>query len=69
MHPNFVTPRVQQANLTLEKEATHQSTVSLSLLTVRGEHLIRALDVNVPQPIASTYPIFDSTGSIFTGGY
>ncbi len=67
--PNFVTPRVQQANLTLEKEVTHQTTVSLSLLTVRGEHLIRALDVNLPQPIASTYPIFDSTGSIFTGGY
>jgi len=41
----------------------------LSLLTVRGEHLIRALDVNLPMPIASTYPIFDSTGSVFTGGY
>jgi hypothetical protein len=67
--PNFVTPRVQQANLTLEKEIARQTTVTLSLLTVRGEHLIRALDVNLPQPIASTYPIFDSTGSIFTGGY
>ncbi len=67
--PNFVTPRVQQANLTLEKELPGQTTVAVSLLTVRGEHLIRALDVNLPQPVANTYPIFDSTGSIFTGGY
>ncbi len=67
--PNFVTPRVQQANITLEKEIVDHTTVAVSLLTVRGEHLIRALDVNLPQPIASTYPIFDSTGSLFTGGY
>ena len=67
--PNFVTPRVQQANLTLEKEVAGHTTISLSLLTVRGEHLIRALDVNLAQPTALTYPIFDSTGSIFQGGY
>jgi len=66
---NFVTPRVQQANLTLEKEVVDHTTVSVSWLTVRGEHLIRALDVNLPQPTALTYPIFDSTGSVFQGGY
>jgi hypothetical protein len=66
---NFVTPHVQQANVTLEKEIVDHTTVGVSVLSVRGEHLIRALDVNLPQPIASTYPIFDSTGSIFTGGY
>ncbi|HEX8812632.1 MAG TPA: hypothetical protein VF742_11640, partial [Terracidiphilus sp.] len=67
--PNFVTPRVQQANFTLEKEVPGRTTVAVSFLTVRGEHLIRALDVNLPQPIALTYPIFNSTGSIFQGGY
>ena len=67
--PNFVTPRVQQANLTLEKELAGHTTLALSFLTVRGEHLIRALDVNLPQPTPETYPIFDSTGSIFQGGY
>jgi hypothetical protein len=66
---NFVTPRVQQANLTLEKEVADHTTVAVSVLSVRGEHLIRALDVNLPQPTALTYPIFDSTGSIFQGGY
>jgi len=67
--PNFVTPRVQQANVTLEKEVASHTTISISVLTVHGEHLIRALDVNLAQPTALNYPIFDSTGSIFQGGY
>jgi hypothetical protein len=67
--PDFVTPRVQQSSLTLEKEVAARTTLALSLLNVRGEHMIRALDVNLPQPQALTYPIFTSTGSVFTGGY
>jgi hypothetical protein len=67
--PNFVTPRVRQASLTLEREVASHTTVAVSYLHVHGEHLIRALDVNLPQPVALTYPIFDSTGSIFQGGY
>lgn len=66
---NFVTPRVQQSSVTFEKEIADRTTVSLSLLNVRGEHLIRALDVNLPQPTALTYPIFDSTGSVFENSY
>ena len=66
---NFVTPRVQQASITLEREVADRTTLSVSLLNVRGEHLIRALDVNLLPPSALTYPIFDSTGSIFQGGY
>ena len=67
--PNFVTPRVQQSSLTFEKEVVSRTTIAVSVLNVRGEHLIRALDVNLPQPVALTYPLFDSTGSIFSGGY
>lgn len=67
--PDFVTPRVQQSSVTFEKEIVSRTTVALSLLNVRGEHLIRALDVNLPEPAAMTYPIFDSTGSTFSGGY
>lgn len=66
---NFVTPRVQQSSLTLEKEVVDRTTVAVSYLYVHGEHLIRALDVNLPPPVALTYPIFDSTGSIFQNGY
>ncbi len=67
--PNFVTPRVQQTSLTLEREVADHTTVAVSYLYVHGEHLIRALDVNLPEPVALTYPIFDSTGSIFQNGY
>jgi hypothetical protein len=85
--PNFVTPRVQQTSLTLEREVAGKTTVAVSYLYVHGEHLIRALDVNLPNPARlaplgesacnapvqreglCTYPIFDSTGSIFQGGY
>ncbi len=54
--PNFVTPRVQQTSLTFEREVVDRTTLSLSLLNVRGEHLIRALDVNLPQPVALELP-------------
>jgi len=67
--PNFVTPRVQQASVTLEREVANRTTIAVSYLYVHGEHLIRALDVNLPQPVAQTYPIFDSTGSIFQNGF
>ena len=66
---NFVTPRVQQASLTLEREVAGKTTVAASYLYVHGERLIRALNVNLPPPVALNYPIFDSTGSIFQGGY
>jgi hypothetical protein len=66
---NYVTPRVQQTSLTIEREVADHTTVAVSYLYVHGEHLIRALDVNLPPPVALTYPIFDSTGSVFQGGY
>jgi hypothetical protein len=67
--PNFITPRVQQTSLTLEREVAGKTTVAVSYLYVHGEHLIRALDVNLPPPVAVTYPLFDSTGTIFQNGY
>jgi hypothetical protein len=67
--PNFTTPRVQQASLTLEREVADRTTIAVSYLYVHGERLIRALDVNLPPPVAVNYPIFDSTGSIFENGF
>jgi hypothetical protein len=66
---NFVTPRVQQTSLTIEREVASHTTIAISYLYVHGEHLIRALDVNLPPPVALNYPIFNSTGSVFSGGY
>lgn len=67
--PNYVTPRVQQTSVTLEREVASHTTLALSYLYVHGEHLIRALDVNLPQPVALNYPLFDSTGTIFQNGF
>jgi hypothetical protein len=67
--PNFVTPRVQQASLTLEHELAGRTTVAVSYLYVHGEHLIRALDVNLPQPQALTYPLFNSVGPVQNAFY
>jgi hypothetical protein len=38
-------------------------------LYVHGEHLIRARDVNLPQPTVVSYPVFDSSGKDFLGTY
>lgn len=67
--PNFVTPRVQQTSLSLEREVAPQTVLSISYLFVRGEHLIRAVDVNLPQPLALTYPLFDITGTQFQNAF
>jgi len=67
--PNFVTPRVLQSSFSLEREVAPQTTLAISYLFVRGEHLIRAVDVNLPQPLALTYPLFDITGTQFQNGF
>lgn len=67
--PNFQTPFVQQASLSVEKEVAERMAVGVSYLYVHGEHLIRARDVNLPPPILLSYPVFDETGTTFTGQF
>jgi hypothetical protein len=66
---NFQTPYVQQASLTIEKEVAKKTAIGVAYLFVAGKHLIRARDMNLPQPVQETYPIFDETGSKFTGDF
>ena len=66
---NFKIPYVQQTSLTLEKEIVKQTAVSVSYLYVAGKHLIRARDVNLPLPISTQYPVFNDSGSNFTGEF
>jgi hypothetical protein len=66
---DFQTPFVQQASLSVEKEFAERMAVGLSYLYVHGEHLVRARDVNLPPPIILRYPVFDATGTTFTGNY
>ena len=43
-------------------------TASAGYLYVHGEHLIRSLDVNLPKPKISEYPVYNDQ-SVFTGDY
>jgi len=63
--PDFKTPRVQQASLSLERELTDGFTGTLSYLYVHGVDMIRARDVNLPPPTYYSYPIYDPTGNNF----
>jgi hypothetical protein len=66
---NFQTPFVQQASLAVEREVLARTAVNVSYLYVHGQHLIRVRDINVPQPVPVSYPVFDSTGENFLGAW
>src|SRR5581483_5013895 len=65
--PNFHTPMVQQGSLTLEKELPSRVVVETSYLYVHGEHMLRAVDANLPAPTVVTYPVYESDGTTPTG--
>jgi hypothetical protein len=67
--PDFRTPRVQQASLSLERELAGGFTGTLSYLFVHGVDMIRARDVNLPAPTYYSYPVYDSTGSTFQNAF
>ncbi|MGO9404441.1 MAG: carboxypeptidase regulatory-like domain-containing protein [Terriglobales bacterium] len=67
--PDFKTPRVQQASLSLEREVGGGFTGTLSYLFVHGVDLIRARDVNLPPPTYYSYPIYDPTGYVFQNAF
>ena len=67
--PNFRTPSVQQASLTLEREVANRLAVGISYTYVHGQHLIRARDVNLPPPVNVKYPVYDASGINFSGAY
>jgi hypothetical protein len=67
--PNFTTPKVEQASLSLEREVAHRLAVGVSYMYVHGVDLIRARDVNLPPPANVQYPVYDSSGVNFLGTY
>lgn len=67
--PDFKTPKVEQASLTLEREIAHRLAVGVSYMYVHGEDLIRASDINLPAPVNVTYPVYDSSGNNFLGTF
>ena len=65
--PNFRTPEVHQASLTLEKEVADRLVGEISYSFVRGQNLVRARDVNLPPPTNVEYPVYDSSGTNVVG--
>lgn len=61
--PDFKTPRVQQASLSLERELGGGFMGTISYLLVHGVDMIRSLDVNLPPPTYYGYPVYNSTGA------
>ena len=64
---NFQIPYVQQGSLSLEKEIGTRTALGVNYLYVRGMHLIRARDVNLPTPTSLTYPVYDESGATLLG--
>jgi hypothetical protein len=67
--PDFKTPRVQQASLSLERELAGGFKGTISYLFVHGVDMIRARDVNLPPPTYYSYPIFDPAGGTFQNAF
>lgn len=67
--PNFQTPHTEQANLSIQRELARNVTLDVGFLYVRGVNEIRSLDVNLPKPTMTEYPVYNDTGSVFLGMY
>jgi hypothetical protein len=67
--PNFQTPYVEQANLSLQRDLGRKIVLSANYQYVHGVHLLRSLDANLPKPTITDYPVYDDTGSVFLGSY
>jgi hypothetical protein len=66
---DFRTPSVQQASVGLEKEVARRLAIGANYMYVHGQHLIRARDVNLPEPVAVKYPVYDEDGTALLGYY
>ena len=67
--PNFQTPYTEQANLTMQREFGRNIIATVSYEYVHGLHLIRSLDVNLPAPTITAYPVYNDTVRALLGMY
>jgi hypothetical protein len=67
--PNFQTPYTEKASLTVQREFGWKIVGTVSYEYVHGIHEIRSLDVNLPAPTITDYPVYNDTGSVFLGMY
>ncbi len=65
--PDFQTPHTEMATLGVQREFGRRIVVSASYEYVRGVNEIRSLDLNLPNPTITDYPIYNDAGSVFLG--
>ena len=64
---NFNTPYSEQANVGVERALGHNIVASVAYQYVHGLHEIRSLDVNLPAPTITDYPVYNDTGTVYLG--
>ena len=67
--PDFQTPHTIQANITVQQQLGRNLTASASYSYIHGINQIRSLDVNLPKPIITEYPVYNDSGSVYLGMY
>ncbi len=65
--PGFKTPHTEMATLGVQREFGQHIIASASYEYVHGINEIRSLDVNLPKPVITEYPVYNDTGSVFLG--
>jgi hypothetical protein len=51
--PDFVTPEIQQWSFGVQREVVRNGVLDVSYVGTKGDHLIRQLNLNLPQPAAA----------------
>lgn len=74
--PNFKTPEIHQADLTVEQDLGHNTVMSVTWLGSYGRRLANFTDTNLPTPTTQNYTVVDTSGkgplapgSIFTSKF
>ena len=48
--PNFTTPEIQQWSIGIQHQLFRNAVIDISYVGTKGDHLIRPLNINIPQP-------------------
>ncbi len=51
--PDFVTPEIQQWSFGIQREVIRDGVLDVSYVGTKGDHLVRQLNLNLPQPAAA----------------
>jgi hypothetical protein len=65
MQPNFAEPVVQQSNINIEHQLSNDLSITVGYQYVKGNHLQRTRDINLPTPVPTPFVITTGGGGTF----